>query len=109
MTTIHQDIDDYHAWLRTQCEAGVARLPGWQIRRLAPDAHKLDLHEIGEDALGKPLLRAMAADLAAVHAADRHSAAIAPYLADQPEGWLEASIVHAAGLVKADFEAYGKA
>jgi Uncharacterized protein conserved in bacteria (DUF2252) len=89
-------------------EAGVARLPGWQIRRLAADAHKFDWAEVSNDAIAKPLLRAMAADLAAVHTADRGVAAVAKDLAERNGDWLEHAIERVAKAVDADYRAYKK-
>lgn len=57
------------------------------VRRLSPNNRKLDFDEISDKMRGK-LIRAMAAELAAVHADNADVGAISHHLTHQPTGWL---------------------
>jgi Uncharacterized protein conserved in bacteria (DUF2252) len=78
---------------------------GFVIRRLAADARKVDLDE-DEMRLRLDLFGAMGFDLGAIHAGDKHAAAIGPHLRRQPADWLYTAARIAAADVGDDFESW---
>ena len=74
------------------------------VRRMAPDARKVELGDEGA-ALSGSLLRAMGFDLGALHAADSKQAAarIAADLGKRPQGWLAEAAAVAAKAVERDY------
>ncbi len=85
-----------------RCEAG------FLLRRVAPDSRKIDVDDVQAKGLTEDLLAAMAADLAAVHAASKGSGAIAKDLDRRPKKWLEEAVGVAKEATKQDFAAYAQ-
>ncbi|MBK1839178.1 DUF2252 family protein [Azospirillum sp. YIM B02556] len=79
--------------------------PGHVVRRLSPNNRKLDFDEIARSRRNK-LVAAMAAELAAVHAADADTDAIQRDLHRQPEGWLAATAQAVAGWTVEEWHSY---
>jgi hypothetical protein len=79
---------------------------GFVIRRLAPDARKIELTDVPGPQLSARLLAAMGADLAAVHAADPRSPKIAQDLEARAGGWLLRAARAASEHTERDFAAY---
>lgn len=61
---------------------------GYVVRRVSPDAHKLELADLGGPAMVRELLDDMGAELASVHRARKRSAKIAPDLERLGKNWL---------------------
>jgi hypothetical protein len=76
------------------------------FRRIAPDARKIDLEDIHAQGLSTRLLRAMGADLAAVHASDPRSDRIAGDLEARAPAWLARAAEAARHATQKDFETY---
>ncbi|KQP15562.1 DUF2252 family protein [Pseudorhodoferax sp. Leaf265] len=100
----------------TEMEAGTYRSPDasltrsgkFIIRRVAPDARKLDLGDVAKQGRGPALLRAMAADLAAIHAASVSTEVLVQHLRQLPEGWLTQAAELAEAIVRSDFQAWNE-
>jgi len=76
------------------------------VRRLAPDSRKLGFDELRPH-LRRRLLRAMARDIAAVHAGRRGAAeAVKADLARRAEGWLAAAAADVAAATVRDWKAW---
>ena len=76
----------------------------WIVRRIAPDARKVDIGEDFEMKLVGPLFDAMGFDLGSVHAADRSRAReIQAHLDGQEAVWLYDAARAAAAAVEADY------
>jgi hypothetical protein len=98
----------------TELEVGTYRSPDasliqagkFVIRRVAPDARKLDLADVAEKGRGVALLRAMAADLAAVHGATASTEVLGRHLQQLPEDWLTKTAALAEAIVRSDYEAW---
>lgn len=77
------------------------------VRRLAPDSRKLDLDDVRPH-LRRRLLRAMARDIAAVHASapPRKVAAVRADLEGRGKGWLAAAAREAVKATERDWRAY---
>ena len=76
------------------------------IRRIAPDSRKIDLAGMQSKYRAARLLGAMAADLAAVHAASGKSARIAKDLDARSQEWLHTAASAARSATEADFATY---
>ena len=77
----------------------------WIIRRLAPDSRKIELSEDATTDLKSYLLKAMAFDLASIHAAGSVGiGALQRDLERRPRGWLSRAAKTAAAAVEQDFE-----
>jgi hypothetical protein len=75
------------------------------FRRIAADARKIELLDVGGSKIKANILQAMGFDLASIHAAG--SAGVDALQADlkkRPPGWLNAAARTAAAAVKRDFE-----
>jgi hypothetical protein len=75
------------------------------FRRIAADARKIELLDVGGSKIKANILQAMGFDLASIHAAG--SAGVDALQADlkkRPHGWLNAAAKTAAAAVKRDFE-----
>lgn len=79
---------------------------GCVIRRVAPDARKIDLGDLKNRGLTEDLLTAMAADVAAVHAASRKAGRIARDLEARPQRRLQQAVEAARNATERDFAAY---
>jgi hypothetical protein len=75
---------------------------GYVVRRLAPDAAKIDLAEEDAAEFGPELLSAMGIDLASIHAAEGGGDDIAAHLERLPEGWLHKAAKVVAEAVETD-------
>lgn len=75
---------------------------GCVIRRVAPDARKIELADMRGRRLSIRLLEAMGADLAGVHSADPRSARIAQDLNGRKSRWLQRAVQAAAELAERD-------
>ena len=82
---------------------------GFVIRRVAPDARKIELAEVARRAPSDRFLAAMAADLAAVHAADPRSPRILDDLGARTGAWLLRAVKAAIQHTQRDFAAYAGA
>lgn len=69
-------------------DASLRQCGDFIVRRIAPDARKLYLKDVRRNGRGTPMLRAMAADLAAIHAATCKTDAIRDDLEHRRKGWL---------------------
>jgi hypothetical protein len=76
------------------------------LRRLAPDARKLDLQEVAARGLGFTLLEAMGAELGSIHAAHPQSDAIIDDLGRRDGIWLHLNAQLAQQAVEKDFRAW---
>lgn len=79
---------------------------GFMIRRVAPDARKIDIEDMQMDGLTEDLIAAMAAELAAVHAGSKRTRQVLKDLDERPGDWLQQATALAVQAVQADFEAY---
>ncbi|CAN7530768.1 DUF2252 family protein [Phenylobacterium sp. LjRoot225] len=80
--------------------------PNGVVRRLAPNSRKLKFGELRRRRTGR-LMRAMAADLAAIHAAEAGAAdAILRDLEARPKDWLARAARQVAAWTKKEFRAY---
>jgi hypothetical protein len=79
---------------------------GSVLRRLAPDAHKVELSDVAAQGLGTKLLAAMGADLAAVHAGyKRRRKRILDDLRTREPRWLHGATDAAESATRRDFAA----
>ena len=77
---------------------------GYALRRVAPDAHKVELADVAGQALDSKLLAGMGADLAAVHAAyKRRRERILGDIQARKPGWLRKASELAERAVRRDF------
>jgi hypothetical protein len=77
---------------------------GYVLRRVAPDAHKVELADVSGHGLGGKLLAAMGADLGAIHAAHRRRAAILEDVLSRGPEWLHRAANAAERSVRKDFQ-----
>jgi hypothetical protein len=77
---------------------------GFVLRRLAPDARKIELGDLGAG-LTSRVLGAMGFELASVHAGDKaHIRAVKADFARRPSDWLQIAAKAAAKAVEADYQ-----
>lgn len=76
------------------------------LRRIAPDSRKIDIDDVQANGLTEELLVAMAADLAAVHAASIKAGRIADDLQVRPAHWLQEATAATKEAVIRDFNDY---
>lgn len=82
------------------------------IRRVAPDATKIDVSDIGNEGVSQRLLSAMGAELAAVHATHRNRTKVLRDIkrrgasGEYASAWLLEAVQAAIQQVTADYEAY---
>ena len=79
---------------------------GFVIRRVAPDARKIELADVQARRQSDRFLSAMGADLAAVHAADPRSPRVLDDLETRTGSWLLQAVQAARTHVERDFIAY---
>lgn len=79
---------------------------GFLVRRIAPDARKLELGDSAARGLGASLLRAMGRDIGCVHAAHRRASAVIDDLKRRDADWLDRAGVLAKEAVESDCEAW---
>jgi hypothetical protein len=73
-------------------------------RRIAADARKIELADVGGSKIKRNILQAMGFDLASIHAAGAPGAsALRADLKKRPHGWLNAAAKTAVAAVKRDF------
>ena len=82
---------------------------GFAIRRVAPDARKIQLADLAGKAPSSRFLAAMGADLAAVHAADPRSPRILDDLEARTGPWLLRAVQAATEHTQRDYAAYAGA
>jgi len=87
-------------------DSSTTRAGNFIIRRIAPDARKLDLADVAKDGRGSALLEAMAADLAAIHVASASVKRIQKDLARRAGGWLASAASAAEEIVRADHQVW---
>jgi hypothetical protein len=82
---------------------------GWVIRRLSPEARKIEIAEIENVADQQTLLKAMGRELANIHRGTAGSAAqLRTFLGKLPKNWLHRAAAAAAARITEDYEAiYG--
>lgn len=85
-------------------EPGMAVKVGCVIRRVAPDARKLDLADAARQGLSAHLLQAMGAELGAVHAADKRRTRLLDDLESRDPQWLRQAAEAAHEAVQRDFD-----
>jgi hypothetical protein len=78
------------------------------LRRIAPDSRKIDIADLEVQGLTEDLFSAMAADLAAIHAASERAVRIPEDLDSRPAGWLRAAADIAKASVERDYADYLK-
>jgi len=76
------------------------------LRRIAPDSRKIEIDDVRANGLTEDLLAAMAADLAAVHAASIKIGRIADDLRRRPDRWLQEATNAMKQAVMRDFNDY---
>ena len=79
---------------------------GFVIRRVAPDARKIQLVDVQGQSRSAQFLTAMGADLAAVHAADPRSSKVLEDLKTRAGTWLLRAVQAAKRHTEDDFAAY---
>ena len=79
---------------------------GFVLRRVASDSQKIEMSDVQRSGLTEDLLKAMAADLASVHAASARSARIPDDLDSRPEDWLQQSAETAKAATEQDYASY---
>lgn len=87
-------------------DPSIAVSSGFLVRRISPDERKLDLEDVTKRGLGTQLLKAMGADLAAVHAAHRNVNKVIEDLAHRDVAWLQESAAGCRAAVVADYTRY---
>lgn len=75
---------------------------GYVIRRLAPDAHKVELADVSGNGLNEKLLAAMGSELGAIHAARRRRAVLKD-LQERDARWLDRAATAAERAMRRDF------
>jgi uncharacterized protein DUF2252 len=80
----------------------------WIIRRIAPDSRKIEIADLHAQGLTLSLLAAMAADLAAIHAASPSAAAIPDDLDARDPKWLYRAAEVAVAATERDAASYAK-
>ncbi len=81
---------------------------GYVLRRLAPDAHKVELADVSGQGLSGELLAAMGADLGAIHATRRRGS-ILKDLRNRERRWLDRAADAAERAVRRDFKDFRSA
>ena len=76
---------------------------GYVLRRIAPDAHKVELADVSGQGLSEELLAAMGAELGAIHAAHRRTSILMD-LRKRDARWLDRAAVAAERVVRRDFK-----
>jgi hypothetical protein len=76
---------------------------GYVLRRIAPDAHKVELKDVSGQGLGAKLLEAMGEDLGALHAAHRRREQILEDVRGRDPQWLNQAAGTAEQSVQRDF------
>ena len=79
---------------------------GYIVRRLAPDAAKIDLAEDDAQAFGSHLLSGMGVDLPAIHASEGAGAEILRDLGARDPRWLHRAAKQASAAVERDYEVW---
>lgn len=87
-------------------DAALDVIDGFVVRRIAPDARKLDLADVSRVGRGEHLLAAMATEIGAIHAAHRRSPLIVEDLARRSAGWLLSAMERAEAAVRSDHAAW---
>lgn len=83
---------------------------GWVIRRLSPEARKIEIAEIEDVANQRALLRAMGRELANTHRGTAGSAALLrKFLGGLPKNWLHRGAAAAVERLTEEFEAFRRA
>ena len=82
------------------------RQAGFVLRRIAPDSRKINIADAQLSGLSEDLLRAMASDLASVHAASARGRRIPADLDARPRHWLPESAETARTATEQDFASY---
>ncbi|WP_349607587.1 MULTISPECIES: DUF2252 family protein [Cupriavidus] len=77
---------------------------GYVLRRIAPDAHKVELEDVAEQGLGTKLLEAMGTELGAIHAAGKRRKRILEDVSKRDPRWLHELAADAVRFVQSDFE-----
>jgi len=76
---------------------------GYVLRRIAPDAHKVELKDVSGQGLGTKLLEAMGEDLGALHAAHRRRKQVLEDVRGRRPNWLHQAAETAEQSVQHDF------
>lgn len=76
---------------------------GFLLRRVSPDAHKLDLAEFGGASMLPEILEDMAAELASIHRAHKRASLIEPDLQRLGKQWLRRAAETALQQVRTDY------
>lgn len=76
---------------------------GYVLRRVAPDAHKVELADVTGQGLGAKLLEAMGEDLGAIHAAHRRREELLDNVRGRDPDWLKHAAEAAEQAVRHDF------
>lgn len=87
-------------------DASIVRAGSFVIRRVTPDTRKLELRDVAALKRGAALLRAMAADLAAIHVSTASARTLAKHLDQLPQGWLVGAATEAEHQLRSDFRAW---
>ena len=87
-------------------DPSLALAQGYLLRRVAPDARKLDLDDAAEQGLSEALLEAMGREIGAIHAAHRRADAVIDDLGRRGNDWLHAAAHDAVRAVEADYRTW---
>lgn len=90
-------------------DPSLAMKSGFALRRIAPDAMKIDLSDIADEGVSQRLLAAMGAELGAVHASHRNRSSVLRHVNGQSSEVLLKSVHAALRQVTDDYEAYAGA
>jgi Ser/Thr protein kinase RdoA (MazF antagonist) len=81
---------------------------GFVLRRIAPDAHKVELSDVARDGLDCKLLRAMGLELGAIHASSPGRPEVERDLRARGGKWLQRAAAKAERAVREDYAAFSK-
>jgi hypothetical protein len=89
-------------------DPSLALAHGFVIRRVAPDARKLDLEDVAAQGLTAVLLEAMGREIGAIHATHRRAERVIDDLGRRGGAWLHVAARAAVEAVQVDFETWDK-
>jgi hypothetical protein len=82
---------------------------GFVIRRIAPDAHKIELSDVAPQHVSLQLLSAMARELGSIHAASKSSKLIVADIEARKASWLHDAASAAEAMTRKDFADFAEA
>ena len=76
------------------------------LRRVAPDARKLDLKDVAKRALSLTILKAMGHEIGSIHASHKRAGEIVDDLAQRDTDWLHVAAEKAQVAVEKDYQSW---